>query len=409
MAKNQRVLKVFVASPGDLAPERDALEEVIKELNDTWSETLRIGLALVKWETHAFPGFGADGQDVVNKEIGDDYDIFIGMLWTRFGTPTARAESGTEEEFQRAYSRYRADPTSVKLMFYFKEEPISPRDIDIAQFAKVKEFQERVRELGGLDWSFEDLDDCTKYLRMHLARQVIQFSQQNDAVVPAKESPVPAEPVPAKVGPAAELTEGDEGFLDLVEEGTEQFEILTEVSERMTELMVELGENVQTRGEELKAIDFSAGTAEMKKGKQIINLSAQEVGLFAKRMEEEVPRYRESYSRAMEAYGRAASLLADFRQENSKEVEDGLANVRSIREAVVGSRKALAELREIMKGLPRVTTRFNRAKRQCVDVLDALDREMESGLKVTSEVEALLQDLLSENGPDGDADSGGTS
>lgn len=395
MVKDQKLLKVFVASPSDLRPEREALEEVIKELNDSWSDSLGFGLALVKWETHAFPGFGANAQAVVCEEISDDYDIFIGMLWGRFGTPTKRAESGTEEEFERAYSRHCEDPNSVSLMFYFKEQPISPRDIDVAQLGKVKDFQKRIRKLGGLDWSFETLEDFTKYLRIHLSRQVVEFSKGDSARKPIVKKPaLVAETTPAERQPMDEAVDAEEGFLDLVEVGTEQFQLVAEVSQRMTQLMVELGNSVQATGQELGAVGAPGDMSSVKRVKRIINLSAQKMDVFADRMEAEIPVFRESYSRAMEAFGGAVSLLADFHQEDSKEIEEGLRSVRSIRDAVVGNRKALAQLREVMGSLPRVTTRFNHAKRRCLGVLDAFDREMESGLKVTSEVEALLEALL---------------
>ena len=58
---SKRVLRVFVASPGDVAVERQSLAKVISELNMTLSvlapET-GIVLELVRWETHAAPGLG---------------------------------------------------------------------------------------------------------------------------------------------------------------------------------------------------------------------------------------------------------------------------------------------------------------------------------------------------------------
>ena len=43
-------------------------------------------------------GLGIDAQDVINRQLGE-YDIFLGIMNTRFGSPTHRADSGTEEEF----------------------------------------------------------------------------------------------------------------------------------------------------------------------------------------------------------------------------------------------------------------------------------------------------------------------
>ena len=56
MARTVKSLSVFVASPGDVADERVRLEEVIRELNITWSKQLGVQLDLVQWETHALPG-----------------------------------------------------------------------------------------------------------------------------------------------------------------------------------------------------------------------------------------------------------------------------------------------------------------------------------------------------------------
>src|SRR5688500_12688313 len=123
MARHAKMLTVFVASPGDVAQEREAVAEVISEFNSTWGRRLGVFLEVVRWETHSFPAAGTDAQSVINEQIGDEYDIFIGILWKRFGSPTGRAGSGTEEEFIRAYSRFRANPATVRIMFYFNIAP----------------------------------------------------------------------------------------------------------------------------------------------------------------------------------------------------------------------------------------------------------------------------------------------
>jgi hypothetical protein len=94
-------LKVFVASPGDVAPERQVIGDVAAELNRGIAADRGIVLEVVKWETHAWPGFGQGPQDVINQQIGV-YDIFIGIMWNRLGTPTLESASGTVEEFERA-------------------------------------------------------------------------------------------------------------------------------------------------------------------------------------------------------------------------------------------------------------------------------------------------------------------
>ena len=67
MPRTGIILRVFVASPSDVAEERAILEDVIRELNITWSKNLGIYLELVKRETHTFPGIGSDPQAVINE------------------------------------------------------------------------------------------------------------------------------------------------------------------------------------------------------------------------------------------------------------------------------------------------------------------------------------------------------
>ena len=67
-------------------------------LND-W---IKSSLEAVRWESHCNPGVGSNVQSVINEQIGPT-DIYVGIMWKRFGTPTGRAGSGTEEEFKAAY------------------------------------------------------------------------------------------------------------------------------------------------------------------------------------------------------------------------------------------------------------------------------------------------------------------
>src|SRR5215471_12877404 len=100
-----RTLKVFLASPSDVVEERGALARLIRDINDVLAflaPEKHLKLELVRYETHTFPDLGQP-QEVINRQIPMDYDIFVGVMWSRCGTPTATAPSGTVEEFRRAY------------------------------------------------------------------------------------------------------------------------------------------------------------------------------------------------------------------------------------------------------------------------------------------------------------------
>lgn len=129
MPQQQVILNVFLASPSDVSYEREVIQNIINELNKTWSKNLNLRLELLRWETDVVPSFGEYSQGVINQQIGSDYDIFIGLLWSRFGMPTKDYESGTEEEFYRAYELHNSGK-DIDLLIYFKNDPIAFEDID---------------------------------------------------------------------------------------------------------------------------------------------------------------------------------------------------------------------------------------------------------------------------------------
>jgi hypothetical protein len=102
MAKEITVLQVLVSSPSDLSEEREIVAEAVEELNRTWRRSQTVQLNVRRWEIDMRPGLGTDAQAIINEQIGDDYDIFIGIMGAKFGSATPRAGSGTEEEFERA-------------------------------------------------------------------------------------------------------------------------------------------------------------------------------------------------------------------------------------------------------------------------------------------------------------------
>jgi len=145
MPRTLTVFRILVASPSDLDEERRMIEDVIRELNLSWSQQLGISFELIKWETHAVPGVATDPQAVIDQQLPPDYDVLLAMFWTRVGTPTPRFPSGTIEEFETAYKRWERDRQSVRLMVYFKKQPMSPDQIDPGQLKQVHEFRNSLR------------------------------------------------------------------------------------------------------------------------------------------------------------------------------------------------------------------------------------------------------------------------
>lgn len=180
---------VFVASPGDVVEERDIVSMVVEEISRTIGDILQVHLQTIKWETHAWPDIGEDAQDVINKEIGD-YDIFVGIMWKRFGTPTKRSASGTGEEFERAY-QYFMHYQRPKIMFYFRKKDFYSEDLkEISQFRKVIQFKKKLAKVGTFYWEYKEKIEFERRFREHLTRQIYRLTQKPTEEPKVKRSPI---------------------------------------------------------------------------------------------------------------------------------------------------------------------------------------------------------------------------
>ena len=113
-----RVIKVFLASPMDLAEERAVFRRVLDRISDRFGRRLGARYDVVCWERDVRPDCADDAQDVVNRQVPLDYDVFVALFRQRLGTPTHRAPSGTVEEYERALV-YRAARPDISIMCYF--------------------------------------------------------------------------------------------------------------------------------------------------------------------------------------------------------------------------------------------------------------------------------------------------
>jgi formylglycine-generating enzyme required for sulfatase activity len=162
-------IRLFLSSPGDVKPERAKVHAIAEQVNRMLGNSLGIILEVIDWKTHIVPDMGRP-QEVINKQVGD-YDIFVGILWKRFGTLTGKAESGTEEEFKIAYANWQKYGRP-RILFYFSQVPYMPKDTsEGGQFLKVLEFKAKFWEQQtGLVMDYQSAEEFSDLLREHLVK-----------------------------------------------------------------------------------------------------------------------------------------------------------------------------------------------------------------------------------------------
>lgn len=132
----------MIASPGDVAEERDIVRVVVHDWNDVNALASKVVLSPVGWETHSSPELGTRPQELINSRLLKECDLLVGVFWTRLGTPTGKAKSGTVEEIEAHVA------AGKPAMIYFSSKPVAPQSIDAVQFAELQAFKERLKPLG---------------------------------------------------------------------------------------------------------------------------------------------------------------------------------------------------------------------------------------------------------------------
>ncbi len=142
-----RIIRVFVSSPGDVEDERGVLSEIVDSINRTDGQDGGFRLELFRWEDEVVPQIGPKPQQVVDGQT-PAYDIYLGIMSPRFGTPAGRYGSGTEKEFKDALKNWKA-AGAPWITFYFDDQPtLSSRPEDVKQYLKVCEFREKMQKQG---------------------------------------------------------------------------------------------------------------------------------------------------------------------------------------------------------------------------------------------------------------------
>jgi HEAT repeat protein len=169
--RQARILKIVVASPGDVQAERDMIPAIVDELNKGIADERGVRLEVYRCETDAYPGFhplGPQGQIDSCLRI-EDCDLLIAIFWKRFGTPVLAAQSGTEHEIRLALESCEK-MGRPQLMIYFNQALHEPHlKIEKDQWQQVLDFKQTLSQKV-LWWEYHSKDQFGDFVRQHLTQ-----------------------------------------------------------------------------------------------------------------------------------------------------------------------------------------------------------------------------------------------
>lgn len=379
MPKQVTKYSVFVSSPSDLLEERVVVKEVIDSLNKTYGRYSNCVIADLNWDTDSAPGISlSHSQDVINSDIGDDYDIFLGMLWMNYGTPTKKANSGTEEEFNRALERYKKSKHSPQIMFYFKNTPPSSLDkINVESFNLIQQFKNRLKEEGVLFGNFTSVDELQTQLGLHIQQRLDSIRNIENQVGDIVES-------------SDSMYEEDFGILDY----SNQFETCIKESTislyKIAESTINVTNNLNDSTAELNR--YSMNPYPNKRSLSlIIKRVARQISDYSDRLKVETPIFYNSFEEGVRAGVNIIYMTNEFRDDNT--FDNLIASKESLDKLLVLIPETLTSItnfRDSVSSLPRIQKEINVAKRELVkqinDLIDKLEKSKELVVELSDEV-----------------------
>ena len=153
-----RQYHVFLASPGDVAAERQYVRKFFDDYNRHTARIWKARFEVIDWENYATIGVGRP-QALITQQTLEKYQdslaLVVGIMGQRFGSPSGKAESGTEEEFNWAMESRTRTSGFPEIKWFFRkvdklELPADPDEAGAAldQWKRVRAFRKRMQDFN---------------------------------------------------------------------------------------------------------------------------------------------------------------------------------------------------------------------------------------------------------------------
>ena len=163
MPKNITQYNLLISCPGDIQTEIEQINRAVDDFNERYSDVLGISIRPKHWRKSSYAQSGDKPQNLLNKQFVEDCDAAVALLWTRFGTPTDKYGSGTEEEIEIMLE------AGKQVFMYFSDKPLPPSEQDPDEYNRVKEFRKKYKERG-MYFKYSSDEEFYRLFSAHLTK-----------------------------------------------------------------------------------------------------------------------------------------------------------------------------------------------------------------------------------------------
>jgi len=373
MSRDITELSVLIASPSDLKIERETAEKAMNDANRLLSPDYTIILRALRWED--LPSeFGAPPQTTINKNY-DQYDFFIGLMGAKFGTPTSDFDSGTEEEFNIALRKQKQDPKSVHIMFYFSTQERALNEIDAEQLQKVNYFKDKAKALG-IYKEFKSHEELRRVLSHDLFKHAIKWLADHKKIINIEESNIKTD-----ISTSHEQIATNEGFLDILEiiEGSNHNAIGAILT--ITRSIMDVNLDTRNTANKIRSLENKPLQYRTKEAKRLLNKNANTVIKYSATTKENLPEFTNSWNIFIEKSIELLSIDQKIKKENIDDIKNNYELLIKLNNKMKEADVSLTEYVEAIKDIPKMTNKYEIAKKEAMNATSELINSVRDGRK----------------------------
>lgn len=348
-------LNIFISSPSDVIEEREIIRKTVQSLNMAYKGTdfPYFNIIELKQDIRSDIGSGFGPQEIIDKQIDNKYDIFIGILWKRYGTSTENYGSGTEQEFENALK------SGSKVMFYFSNVPVSPEEIIPEEFEKILKFKEKISDKG-LYYEYNSMLDFEKLVYNNLRILAIEKRDSKNET-PTSQS------------------EEEKGIFDHMDDFYSKFDLVQKdmdfITDSFSKMEIESDKLEQPKENDLNSF------------KIYTNQMADVLDNFSKDFTENRKNLSNHFSEGIDSLVKVLELSNDYIDDS--EFNTMIDSIRFCINSVDEINSQMDTIITLFDSIPPLTKKFNKSKRNFTRNIKSLSKELKN-------IKGMLYSLLAE-------------
>lgn len=377
MAETLKNIRIFLSSPSDVQGERATVFKIAEELNAGMSNALKRRLEIVGWED-VNASISSYAQNAINEQIGD-YDIFLGILSIRFGTPTPKAGSGTEEEFEIAYQNFK-NRKLADICLFFKTDGFTTYDINIEQFNLVNEFKQKVSGLGCYRIDFKE-NVFENLIRKLLTNILLDWENYEKRIEVIETKPIEMQ---------IDDIDDDMGYYDAIYKSIDELNESTLINTMIVDACREFNQKINITTEKLtKCLNDKQKT-------NTINDFSADMDLFSDKLNNSIINQMTHLINAMNYFELSSKIYVEDFSEPLTELHNLISIFNRNISAFTDSLGTIEYLSDIINKSPRTTTKFNKSKKSLLLVLDKFYEHQSNSIRLLEDSKSKLSQLIEE-------------